>query len=180
MLPRAASRIPGSLTPKPKPLLPGRWTSFARTTREWLASLPGPLKFLGTCRCVHGSPADRDDYIMDWIDAMRNFEYLAAGDVRICFYGHSHRAALFGEKGTSLRGGMAARYVLDPENRYLINPGSVGQPRDKDPRAAFGLLDTDAFVFEFRRVEYDLHAAAKRVLSAGLPADLARRLVAGR
>jgi diadenosine tetraphosphatase ApaH/serine/threonine PP2A family protein phosphatase len=147
---------------------------------SWLASLPARSTFSRVCMGVHGSPANRDAYIVDWLDAMRNFEYLDGASVSICFFGHTHRASLFGEKGTILSGRRSTRYLLDPQNRYLINPGSVGQPRDRDPRAAFGLFDTDSYVFEFRRVEYDVHAAAQKVLKAGLPEELARRLITGR
>jgi diadenosine tetraphosphatase ApaH/serine/threonine PP2A family protein phosphatase len=69
---------------------------------------------------------------------------------------------------------------LDPECIYLINPGSVGQPRDHDPRAAFAIYDTEARVVEYRRVSYDVAAAQRKIIEAGLPAILADRLALGR
>ena len=72
-----------------------------------------------------------------------------------------------------------AIHELNPQNRYFINPGAVGQPRDRDPRAAFGLFDLEALTFEFCRVEYDIDACAKKVMAAGLPRELAKRLSKG-
>ena len=69
---------------------------------------------------------------------------------------------------------------LDPGSRYLVNPGSVGQPRDRYPRAAFGVFDTEKMTFDFCRVEYDIDACAKKILQAGLPPELARRLSKGK
>ena len=69
---------------------------------------------------------------------------------------------------------------LRPANRYFINPGAVGQPRDGDPRAAFGLFDSKKMTFEFFRVEYDMDSCMQRILAGGLPVDLAKRLSKGR
>jgi diadenosine tetraphosphatase ApaH/serine/threonine PP2A family protein phosphatase len=117
---------------------------------------------------------------MDWLDAMRHVELLKETNAKICFFGHSHRASLFGEKGEHPLAEVSNRYSLNSENHYLVNPGSVGQPRDHDPRAAFGLFDTETKLFEFRRVEYDIETAARKVVEAGLPVGLARRLAKGK
>jgi diadenosine tetraphosphatase ApaH/serine/threonine PP2A family protein phosphatase len=70
--------------------------------------------------------------------------------------------------------------ALEADTRYLINPGSVGQPRDGDPRAAFAIYDTERRVITLIRVEYPVELAQKRILDAGLPASLAHRLALGR
>jgi predicted phosphodiesterase len=148
--------------------------------KRWLAMSHEQLLLDDKCLAVHGSPRDRDDYVLDWLDAMRQLEFLDHSDVIVCFFGHSHRSSLFAEKGHDTPAGMSDRYSLSAWNRYLINPGSVGQPRDRDPRAAFGLFDTDSWSFEFYRVEYDVEAAAQKVLQAGLPVELATRLAKGK
>jgi diadenosine tetraphosphatase ApaH/serine/threonine PP2A family protein phosphatase len=73
-----------------------------------------------------------------------------------------------------------ATVALEPGRQYVVNPGSVGQPRDRDPRAAYAIWDGEAEALELRRVEYDIAAAAERIRAAGLPEFLAERLEAGR
>jgi len=149
--------------------------------RTWLSSCPEQAVFRTGFMCVHGSPGNRDGYIIDWLDAMEQMEYLNGCDVMACFFGHSHRPSFFCERsnGNVTDSSINIR-KLSPNIRYLVNPGSVGQPRDRDPRAAFGLLDTDKMTFEFCRVEYDIATCQKKIMLAGLPATLARRLSKGR
>lgn len=147
--------------------------------RRWLASCPEQIVFRGNCLGVHGSPSSRDDYIIDWLDAMRQLEYLNGRDVQICFFGHSHRPSFFSEKGNTTTSNSNIRQ-LHASNRYFVNPGAVGQPRDRDPRAAFGIFDTDKMTFEFIRVDYDIDGCARKILAAGLPLELARRLSKGK
>jgi len=151
-----------------------------RDNKQRLATALEQMPFDDACLAVHGSPGNRDDYIVDWLDAMRQFEFLNDTGVNICFFGHSHHASIFSERGNSPPAEPSNRYTLHAGNRYLINPGSVGQPRDSDPRAAFGLFDTDTRSFEFHRVEYDIDAAARKIVRAGLPVELARRLARGK
>lgn len=151
-----------------------------KDNKEWLATAQKQVQFHQDCLAVHGSPGNRDDYIMDWLDAMRQVEFMNHTSTMVCFFGHSHRASLFSERGNTFQMGSSAPYSLNSGNRYLINPGSVGQPRDRDPRAAFGLFDADAMTFEFRRVEYDIMATAEKVVKAGLPVELAQRLTMGK
>jgi diadenosine tetraphosphatase ApaH/serine/threonine PP2A family protein phosphatase len=148
--------------------------------KQWLSQAPEQLPFLNTCLGVHGSPSSRDDYIIDWLDAMRQLEFLNGSQTRVCFFGHSHRPSFFSEKGNTQTGGLSTQYTLNSQNRYFINPGAVGQPRDRDPRAAFGLFNTENLVFEFRRAEYDIDTTARKILQAGLPIELARRLAKGK
>lgn len=148
--------------------------------RRWLATAPERIKFNCASLGVHGSPGCRDDYIIDWLDAMRQMEYLDGKNLRLCFYGHSHRPALFSDKGAAQSVQADSIHPLGPANRYFINPGAVGQPRDRDPRAAYGYYDTDKQTFEFCRVDYDIARCQRRILEAGLPEDLASRLAKGK
>jgi predicted phosphodiesterase len=148
--------------------------------RTWLSSAPEQIRFNGSCLAVHGSPSSRDDYIVDWLDAMRQLEFLNGRDINICFFGHSHRPSLFSETGNMNSTGNKNVYQLQASNRYFINPGAVGQPRDRDPRAAFGFFDSDKLTFEFCRVEYDIEACTEKIVRAGLPSELARRLSLGK
>lgn len=147
--------------------------------RRWLAMCPEQVVFRSTCLGVHGSPSSRDDYIIDWLDAMRQLEYLNGRDVTICFFGHSHRPSFFSEKGNTTVSNSNIRQ-FQPANRYFVNPGAVGQPRDRDPRAAFGLFDTDKMTFEFCRTDYDIDTCQRKIIAAGLPHELARRLAVGK
>jgi diadenosine tetraphosphatase ApaH/serine/threonine PP2A family protein phosphatase len=148
--------------------------------RQWIAGMPGELEFNCTCLGVHGSPSSRDDYIIDWLDAMRQLEYLNGRNINAVFFGHSHRPSFFSEKGSADTIAPAGLQQLHPMNRYFINPGAVGQPRDRDPRAAYGFFDTDKVTFEFCRVPYDVDTTARKIVQAGLPVELARRLMKGK
>lgn len=155
-------------------------TVLREDNRQWLSKLPAQMRITKECLGVHGAPGNRDEYIMDWLDAMRQVEFLPSKDIRLCFFGHSHHAAFFGERGGERTGGKTGKFALSPQSRHFINPGSVGQPRDQDPRAAFGVFDTESLVFEFHRVEYDIEGAARRIIAAGLPVELASRLFKGK
>lgn len=147
--------------------------------RRWLAMCPEQVVFRSTCLGVHGSPSSRDDYIIDWLDAMRQLEYLNGRDVTICFFGHSHRPSFFSEKGNTTVSNSNIRQ-FQQANRYFVNPGAVGQPRDRDPRAAYGIFDAEKMTFEFCRIEYDIDACQRKIVAAGLPVELARRLAVGK
>jgi diadenosine tetraphosphatase ApaH/serine/threonine PP2A family protein phosphatase len=163
-----------------------RWT-MARLTCEsllWLRNLPaGPLVVDGFM-LAHGSPLDEDEYLMTLTDAANIFGYLEAN---LTFFGHTH-----------LQGGFAwergrRRLIWRPaEDRsesflhvsadglYLVNPGSVGQPRDSDARAAYGIYDSTAREITLRRVRYDFEAVRQKIESQGLPPVLGARLAHGR
>jgi predicted phosphodiesterase len=158
------------------------WTRQALSpdSLAYLRELPqGPLLAAPGIWVAHGAPLDEDEYLLEEEAAAVQFE---AGDFSLCFIGHSHVASVF-----SLRAGVVDRQVPPPEEglrlwpgeRHLFNPGSVGQPRDRDNRAAYAVLDTAAGTVEARRVEYDIAAAAAKILKAGLPAALANRLRLG-
>ncbi len=130
------------------------WTAAALTpdNRAWLAALPqGPVaRRRPLVEICHGAPFDEDVYIFDDLDATRA---LRAARAPLCLFGHTHVPAAFRlESGTQRRAAdaraaarrRASGVSLDEEARYLVNCGAVGQPRDGDPQAAFGMLDTDA------------------------------------
>jgi diadenosine tetraphosphatase ApaH/serine/threonine PP2A family protein phosphatase len=133
----------------------------------------------------HGSPLDEDAYIFSDFDASMNFiqmDRMAAG-IEVCFFGHSHIPSVFtlemdGIRVEAIRGARA-KLRLEPGKRYLVNPGSVGQPRDRNPRASYVLYDTVEGVVHFDRVPYDVEATRRKILRAGLPPVLGDRLVIG-
>jgi predicted phosphodiesterase len=168
------------------------WTREQLTPEnfDWLRSLPhGPLTLheLSEVQFVHGSPNDEDEYIVSLGDALAPLIALTAP---VTFFGHTHLQGGFFANGSGADGfrpeyrtiGQAESVSLQlkPGARYLINPGSVGQPRDGDWRAAFALFDSEANVVHFQRSPYNLKAAQDRIFAAKLPPRLATRLAAGR
>jgi diadenosine tetraphosphatase ApaH/serine/threonine PP2A family protein phosphatase len=128
---------------------------------------------------VHASPRQPQewDYLVTEDDGLAAFE---AFDTRLCFVGHSHVPAVWslGSSGPDYARGDVG-VTLDAGRRYIVNVGSVGQPRDRDPRAAYALWDVDARRISVRRVAYDVAAARAKIEEAGLPRFLADRLAAG-
>jgi predicted phosphodiesterase len=162
------------------------WTQAAITeaTRTFLLSLPrGPVALDGVAEICHGSPVDEDVYIFSEAIAA---EALLAMTRRVCLFGHTHLPAATalgpGEVIDVLfhGAGDGCRLALGDGRRYLINPGSVGQPRDGDPRAAYAILDTLVEDVVIRRVAYPVEQACERILAAGLPKALGERLIRGR
>ncbi len=168
------------------------WTRNELTPEnmDWLRALPhGPVSLpeLPDVHLVHGSPNDEDEYVVSLGDALAPLITLT---VPLTFFGHTHLQGGFFANGAAADGfrpeyrtvGQAESVPLQlkPATRYLINPGSVGQPRDGDWRAAYALFDTDAQVIHFHRTPYNLKAAQDRIFEAKLPARLATRLAAGR
>ncbi|HEY3381489.1 MAG TPA: metallophosphoesterase family protein [Vicinamibacterales bacterium] len=163
-----------------------RWTRDTLTdrTRDYLRGLQkGPLIVDDLVEICHGSPIDEDAYVFGELDAA---EALNATRRPVCLFGHTHipMGATLSPVGTLdmiFHGAHGeGRIELDPGLRYLFNPGSVGQPRDGDPRAAFALLDTGLRAIEFRRVAYPVERARDRIIDAGLPKPLGLRLLQGR
>lgn len=130
---------------------------------------------------VHGSLVSRDAYILSMKEVERNRKCMVEefAGMRICFFAHTHVPMLIGTKSivTELRETKA--YKLDPNDICLVNPGSVGQPRDKCPRASFGIFDTDSWTMTFFRLPYDVAGAMQAIKDAGLPEKFARRLEVG-
>ena len=158
------------------------WTSRRLTVanHRFVRELPrGPIEVGPGLAICHGSPLDEDTYVFSDLDA---WEIFSRHPVPITFFGHTHIPSVFSLDGsgigvTALQG--SGRLELDPKARYLINPGSIGQPRDRDPRAAFMTYDSDRRVLRWYRVSYPIARAQERIRAAGLPASLATRLTYG-
>ncbi len=168
------------------------WTRdhLAPENLEWLRNLPiGPVRIdeLPGIQFVHGSPADEDEYMVSMDDAI---EPLVLAKIPLTFFGHTHLQGAF---YSSVEGGeyfrpeyktagtlASCEFRLQEGLRYLINPGSIGQPRDGDWRAAFATFDVESRMVTFWRVPYSLKSAQDRILAANLPQRLATRLAAGR
>ena len=157
---------------------------------DWLRALPqGPVSIaeLPGVQFVHGAPQDEDQYVVTLQEAILP---LAESEIGVTFFGHTHIQGLF-----FLRNGIAEGanpeyasignsdifdFALETGASYMINPGSVGQPRDGDWRAAFAVFDSESRVVTFCRVPYDLRIAQEKIIAANLPQRLATRLAAGR
>jgi predicted phosphodiesterase len=165
----------------------------AQWTREHME--PGNLSYVtemaagpvtvDSLTLVHGAYQDEDEYVFVPMQAMSG---LLESPTDVTFFGHTHY-----QGGFSYRAGQIGVIQLKPDpgpkfaalrlergTRYLLNPGSIGQPRDGDPRAAFAIADMDHQVIEFWRVPYDIAAVQERMREAGLPGPLIDRLAAGR
>ncbi len=173
-----------------------RWTRLVLSAEhtDWLRQMPaGPILPDGPeVSCVHGSLLDEDEYVLTLRDA---WAPLSQARTRINFFGHTHLQGGFATNGEEwfritpqyhARGADEFELPLRNNARYLINPGSVGQPRDGDWRAAFALYECENHGGEtkrrvmFYRVPYDVKRAQAGILSAGLPDRLASRLKEGR
>lgn len=154
----------------------------------WLRALPkGPVPSeISGVQYVHGAPDDEDRYVVTLEDAALQLRQSSAN---ITFFGHTHIQGAF-----LLRDGVVqavrpeyatvgkqetSDLQLESGLNYMINPGSIGQPRDGDWRAAFAIFDSKQRIVNFFRVPYQIRAAQEKILAAGLPARLATRLAAG-
>lgn len=167
----------------PMALAAARWTTerLSPASRLFLETLPtGPLDVDGAFVICHGSPRDEDAYIFSDYDAYLNFTF---SDASVCFFGHSHIPSLFTLQPHGIRvevvRGEREKVRLKRDCRYLINPGSIGQPRDRNPDAAFAVYDTDDRTVTFERVRYDVEKAREKIHRAGLPGMLGDRLLMG-
>ena len=154
-----------------------RWTieQLGEDRLAWLGGLPEHLDFEGAL-LVHASPRDPIyEYILDTTVARANLDYVGQS---VCFHGHSHVPGTW----TSKNGQVVHQYEIGTVQLaapILANPGSVGQPRDGDPRASYAIWDTDARLFTFHRLRYDVEGAQRAIRDAGLPGRFADRLAVG-
>lgn len=148
---------------------------------EYLRNLAQGPEQVDGFQILHGSPVDEDEYILTERDAAQAAPYL---DPSVTFFGHTHVQGGFlchrnGVKRIPPAIQARDELALENDSYYLINPGSVGQPRDGDPRAAYVTYDSDARLVTYCRIEYDVRGAQQKILKAGLPDILARRLSLG-
>ncbi|MEE8139015.1 MAG: metallophosphoesterase family protein [Thermoanaerobaculia bacterium] len=160
-----------------------RWTTAALKAENlrYVRELPpGPLEIEQGLVICHGSPLDEDAYVLSSDEAEAIFHEHRSP---VTFFGHTHIPSLFvlreGEIEISVLAGDRVTMELEPDARYLINPGSVGQPRDRDWRAAYMSYDSTQRVVELFRIEYPLQSAQQRIVRADLPTILAQRLSLG-
>jgi predicted phosphodiesterase len=162
------------------------WTrrALSQETLEYLRALPaGPQLVDDQLEVCHGSPLDEDLYVVADLDAIRSIEMTRRP---LCLFGHTHVAIcarLDGNRRLDIeapQGHPEFEIDLEPLTKYLINPGSVGQPRDGDSRAAYAIADLGRKSVTLSRVAYPIETAQKKILDAGLPPMLAYRLGMGR
>jgi predicted phosphodiesterase len=164
-------------------LTAAQWTTGRLTpgNLRYVRELPqGPLRVEEGVAICHGSPLDEDTYVFSDVDA---WEIFSRYEMPVTFFGHTHIPSLFWLEGRllgvkALRG-TSGRIVLSPGGRYLINPGSIGQPRDRDPRASYMIYDSKKRVVSWYRIPYPIGDAQSRIRKAGLPNSLADRLAVG-
>jgi predicted phosphodiesterase len=165
------------------------WTTsqLSPDNLNWLSQLPsGPLESEGLM-LVHGALQDEDEYVFTPAQAL---EGLLDTSARITFFGHTHHQGGFSYETPSNNveilhihprtSETLAPLRLEKQRRYLLNPGSIGQPRDGDPRAAFAIADPEHQLVEFWRVPYDISVLQSRMRTAHLPEPLVQRLSFGR
>jgi diadenosine tetraphosphatase ApaH/serine/threonine PP2A family protein phosphatase len=154
---------------------------LTKPNREFLSRLPkGPREVLPGVWIAHGSFVDEDTYMFSDFDAYQAFE---TGSFKVCFFGHTHYPIVFVQTAAGIDAvpldGSMKELILEPQARYLINPGSVGQPRDRDPRAGFAEFYPESRRVVFYRVDYNAQEAAQKITRSGLPENLGNRLLVG-
>jgi predicted phosphodiesterase len=146
---------------------------------DYLRELPRGPAAVADFRTVHGSPSDEDAYVVSVSDAEEQFRGLGQG---LVFFGHTHIQGGFGRRDSAGEIERLSPYELalvGDEEALLVNPGSVGQPRDNDWHAAYAIYDAATRQIEFRRCPYDVDATQRKIVEAGLPPALAERLGLG-
>ena len=165
------------------------FNDWAREAIEWTANVLNPeekkqirkfspivIDIERNITWTHGSAHEPDEfhYLFNEADVRHSFKVL---ETDFCFFGHTHIPSLFSKKSAEARYLTAGIYQLTKAERYLINPGSIGQPRDRNPRLGFAFFDSDRLTLEIVRLDYDNKKAADKIRKAGLPAYLADRLL---
>jgi diadenosine tetraphosphatase ApaH/serine/threonine PP2A family protein phosphatase len=165
----------------PEARLAIHWTqdALSDSSRAFLQDLPEVIE-LDNVTLAHGSPRHPVwEYLLDTRTATLNFDYFFTP---LCFVGHTHLPVIYTLNDSKHMARLSipeANQAITLPERAIVNPGSVGQPRDRDPRAAFALFDTETRLLDYRRVPYDFKAVQKRMADAGLPERHIQRLAAG-
>jgi predicted phosphodiesterase len=115
-------------------------------------------------------------YVFDKLMAAASFTYQ---NTNVCFFGHTHVPLAF-IRDSVVRGGTYSKFKVEPDKKYFVNVGSVGQPRDNNPKAGYVIYDMDEMTIELRRLDYDIKKAQAKIIAAGLPQRLADRLAVGK
>jgi diadenosine tetraphosphatase ApaH/serine/threonine PP2A family protein phosphatase len=145
--------------------------------RKWLRELKY-FRLVANFSIVHATldAPQRWGYVFEKLEAAASFTYQ---NTQVCFFGHTHVPVAF-IRDTGVRGGTYSKFRVESGKKYFVNVGSVGQPRDGDPRAAYVIYDLPQQTIELRRLEYDIPTAQRKIRAAGLPERLAERLATGR
>jgi len=145
--------------------------------RKWLARLRmvRQVEDFTIVHCTLDQPTSWN-YVTNKYDAMANFTYQVS---QVCFYGHTHVPRIFKRDQHQVHDIAAESTQIEDGNKYFINTGSVGQPRDRDWRASYCIYDLSTNTVSFRRLEYDIETTQKKIIAAGLPEALAIRLAHG-
>jgi predicted phosphodiesterase len=155
------------------------WTRAQLTEddRKWLRDLKY-FRLVANFSIVHATldAPQRWGYVFEKLEAAASFTYQ---NTQVCFFGHTHVPVAF-IRDTGVRGGTYSKFRVEPGKKYFVNVGSVGQPRDGSPKAAYAIYDLPSQTIELRRLDYDIAAAQKKIMAAGLPQRLADRLAVGR
>ena len=156
-----------------------QWTrqQLTEEQRQWLRDLKY-VRLVASFSMVHSTldVPQRWGYVFDKLAAAASFTYQ---NTSVCFFGHTHVPVAF-IRDSVVRGGTYSKFKVEPGRKYFVNVGSVGQPRDLNPKAAYVVYDLDEQTIELRRLDYDIAKAQKKILDAGLPPRLAERLSHGR
>ena len=160
------------------------WTREQMTPEylSWLKSLEDETVYEDTFLLAHGSPRDPDEYILTNEVIKGSFKAMNEdyAELPICFFGHSHFPMVIGNGKVESKFQETRTVRLDREKTYLINPGSLGQPRDKCPKTSFGIFDRKRWEMTVVRLDYDYEATGRAIIAAGLDRGLADRLTRGR
>lgn len=145
--------------------------------RRWLRDLKY-FRLVANFSIVHATldAPQRWGYVFEKLEAAASFTYQ---NTQVCFFGHTHVPVAF-IRDTGVRGGTYSKFRVESGKKYFVNVGSVGQPRDGDPRAAYVIYDLPQQSIELRRLDYDIATAQAKIRAAGLPERLAERLATGR
>lgn len=156
-----------------------QWTrqQLSVEDRQWLRDLKY-VRLVASFSMVHATldVPQRWGYVFEKLAAAASFTYQ---NTSVCFFGHTHVPVAF-IRDSMVRGGTYSKFKVEPGRKYFVNVGSVGQPRDLNPKAAYVVYDLDEQTIELRRLDYDIAKAQKKILEAGLPPRLAERLAHGK
>jgi len=156
-----------------------QWTrqQLTEEDRQWLKELKY-IRLVASFQVVHATldGPQRWGYVFDRLAAAASFTYQ---NTAVCFFGHTHVPVAF-IRDSVVRGGTYSKFKIEAGRKYFVNVGSVGQPRDGNPKAAYVIYDMDEGSIELRRLDYDIAAAQSKIMAAGLPPRLAERLALGK
>ncbi len=155
------------------------WTrnQLTEDDRKWLRDLRY-IRLVASFSIVHATldGPQRWGYVFDKLAAAASFTYQ---NTSVCFFGHTHVPVAF-VRDSMVRGGTYSKFKIEPGKKYFVNVGSVGQPRDGNPKASYVVYDLDEGSIEIRRLDYDIATTQRKILEAGLPPRLAHRLAEGK